>query len=262
MPTVARLSIAPVKSLALQHPDEITLTEHGVSEDRRFYLVDADGRLIDGLTAGRMVQVAGLTNLEATVLRLTFPDGRVVEDEVRTTEPIVTDMYGRTVHGRVVDGPFAAALEPFTERPVRVVRTDMPGGCWSEHQATLVTDGSIAELARRLEVETLDARRFRMLIELSGGAAHEEDTWVGGRIAIGSAVLRISSPVPRCAMTTHDPATGLRDLDTLRAIRTYRGLRDGKHLDFGVWGEVEQPGRIRLGDEVRLLTAAEEARSA
>jgi uncharacterized protein len=261
MPTVTRLSIAPVKSLALQHPDEITLTEHGVPEDRRFYLVDANGRLIDGLTAGRMVQVVGWTNPEATVLRLTFPDGRVVEDEVRTTEPIVTDMYGRAVHGHVVDGPFAEALEAFTERPVRVIRTD-GGGCWSEHQATLVTDGSLAELARRLEVETLDARRFRMLIELSGGAAHEEDTWVGGRIALGTAVLRISAPVPRCAMTTHDPATGLRDLDTLRAIKAYRGLRDGKHLDFGVWGEVEQPGRVRLGDEVRVLPVSEGARSA
>ena len=54
-------------------------------------------------------------------------------------------------------------------------------------------------------------------------------------------------------MTTHDPATGHRDLDTLRAIKDYRGLVDGKDLMFGVWGEVEQPGTIRLGDQVRVL---------
>ena len=59
--------------------------------------------------------------------------------------------------------------------------------------------------------------------------------------------------IPRCAMTTHDPGTGLRDYDTLRAIKEYRGQVDGKDLMFGVWGEVERPGVIRLGDEVRVL---------
>ena len=40
MPHVSRFSIAPVSSLGLEHPDEIDLTEVGVAEDRRFYLVD------------------------------------------------------------------------------------------------------------------------------------------------------------------------------------------------------------------------------
>jgi hypothetical protein len=93
-----------------------------------------------------------------------------------------------------------------------------------------------------------------MLIDLAGGEAHEEDGWVGGRVALGETVLRISAPVPRCAITTQDPATGERDLDTLRAIRTYRGLVDGKDLLFGVWGEVERAGTIRIGDEVRVLS--------
>lgn len=59
--------------------------------------------------------------------------------------------------------------------------------------------------------------------------------------------------MPRCAITTQDPDTGRRDLDILRAIKAYRGLADSKGLLFGVWGEVERPGRIRLGDEVRVL---------
>ena len=92
-----------------------------------------------------------------------------------------------------------------------------------------------------------------MLIELDGGEAHEEDTWVGCRIGLGQAILGISAPVPRCAMTTHDPETGRRDYDTLRAIKEYRGQVDGKDLMFGVYGEVERPGVIRLGDEVRVL---------
>jgi len=58
--------------------------------------------------------------------------------------------------------------------------------------------------------------------------------------------------VARCAITTQSPETGVRDFDTLREIKHYRGTRggDGKHIDFGVFGEVEEPGRIRVGDAV------------
>jgi len=38
--TVARLSIAPVKGLALVHPDEVEVGRHGVAEDRLFVFVD------------------------------------------------------------------------------------------------------------------------------------------------------------------------------------------------------------------------------
>jgi uncharacterized protein YcbX len=54
-------------------------------------------------------------------------------------------------------------------------------------------------------------------------------------------------------MPTQNPDTGERDLDTLRTIISYRGLREGKHADFGVLGEVTIPGRIQLGDEVTVF---------
>jgi uncharacterized protein YcbX len=41
----------------------------------------------------------------------------------------------------------------------------------------------------------------------------------------------------------------------LREIKTYRGTReaDGKNIDFGVFGEVDVPGRVRVGDAVEPL---------
>ena len=55
-------------------------------------------------------------------------------------------------------------------------------------------------------------------------------------------------------MTTHDPDTGHRDLDTLRAIKDYRGLVDGKDLMFGVWGEVRAAReRSVFGDRVVVI---------
>ena len=56
MPSVARLNIAPVRSLGLESRESIELTEHGVAEDRRFYVIDEGGRLVDQLIAGSMVQ--------------------------------------------------------------------------------------------------------------------------------------------------------------------------------------------------------------
>lgn len=267
---VSRLSIAPVRALGLQHPTSIDVNFAGVLDDRRFYLIDEHGHILDRLRAGRLVQVAAETNPAATWLRMTFPDGRVLEGDVVLDEPVKTHIYGREAYGRVVGGPWAAALQPFAhDRPLLLVRCDRPGGTrirdgetQVRNAVSLVTDGSIAELGRQLGVEKVDARRFRMLIDVEGAGPHEEDTWIGGRVAIGSAVLQITKPDARCAITTQDPDTGERDLDTLRTILNYRGFRrdnDEKRIDFGVLGDVQMPGRISVGDEVRVVATPEPA---
>lgn len=215
MPRVSRFSIAPVRSLGLEHPEAIDVTEVGVVEDRRFYLVDDADRLVDRLVVGELVRIAAHTDPDATTLRMTFPDCRVVEDEVGLVEPIETPIYSRTAVGHVVVGPWAEALSAFCGRPIRLVRCDRPAGTRSGNPTSLVSDGSLTELARRSGIESVDGRRFRMLIELDGAKPHEEDTWIGKRIAIGAAVLDITKRDARCAITTQHPDSGVRDLDTL-----------------------------------------------
>jgi hypothetical protein len=39
-----------------------------------------------------------------------------------------------------------------------------------------------------------------------------------------------------------------RMLFTVKLIKGYRGVRDGEAIDFGVYGRVEEPGRVRVGD--------------
>ena len=253
MPSVARLSIAPVRSLGLEHPTEVDVTERGVLEDRRFYLTDDSNRLVDRIIVGRLVQVSAHTNPEATTLRLTFPDGTVIEDEVELGDAVETPIHGRTGVGHVVIGPWGEALSPIAGRPITVVRCDRPGGTRAGNPTSIISDGSLRELAANAGLDEVDPRRFRMLIDLEGAKAHEEDTWIGGTIGIGDAVLRVTKPDARCAITTQDPDTGERDLDTLRTLISYRGLREGKHADFGVLADVAQPGRVRLGDTVRVL---------
>ena len=253
MPHAIRFSIAAVRSLGLEHPTEIDLTELGVVEDRRFFLADESNRLVDRLVVPELVRISTHTNPDGTYLQMTFPDGQIVEDHVRLADAIETPIHGRTGVGHVVDGPWAAHLSIFTGRAISLVRCDRPGGTRAGNPVSIASDGSLAEFARHADAGRVDIRRFRMLIELEGAEAHEEDTWIGGRIAIGDAVLSITKPVARCAITTQDPDTGARDLDTLRTLISYRGLRDGKHADFGVLADVVRPGRVRRGDAVRVL---------
>ena len=258
-PRVARLSISPVRSLQLSHPGSIDLTEYGVVEDRRFFLVDDQDHLVDRVVVGTLVQVRSWTDPDATRVRLDLPDGTVVDGMVELADPITIDLHGRPAVGHVVVGPWAAAIEPYAGgRHLRLVRCDRPAGTrlGKTNSVSLVGDGSMRALARALGVESVDLRRFRMLIELEGAEEHEEDGWLGGEIEIGTARMRITLPDARCAITTQDPDTGLRDLDTLRALRRYRGVRaspGGPRLDFGILGEVVVPGRVSLGDAVRVV---------
>jgi uncharacterized protein YcbX len=250
VPTVARISTTPVKSLLLHHPDEIVLEPFGVAEDRRFYLIRENGRLLAGLHHGPLALVRADWEPSSDRLRLTFPEGEIVEDDVRLTEQVLTDFWGHRVEGREVEGPWADALSRYAGRTVRLVKTEVPAGGVDAEPLTLVSSESVVELARQAGLTGVDGRRFRMLLEIQGCAPHEEDTWRGRRFRLGEAVVEIGGPVPRCATTTRDPATGLRDFDALRAIAAYRGKRDGKKIDFGVYAQVVTPGRVRVGDPV------------
>lgn len=253
MPTVARLSVTPVKGLALLHPEEVVLEAFGVAENRRFWLADSRGRLFSGLDHGPLVRIRPSYDSARDYLSMTFPDGSVVEGPVALAEAVETHFYGRIASGRIVVGPWADALSAYAGAGLRLVKADRPGDGCDVHAVTLVSDESVEELARRAGRDAVDGRRFRMLIALRGCEPHEEDTWTGRDVQVGEARLHVVGPVPRCATTTRDPSTGVRDLDTLRVIKGYRGLRDGKKIDFGVYAEVVAPGRIRLGDPAESL---------
>jgi uncharacterized protein YcbX len=247
MPTVARINVAPVKGLGLLHPDKVELTERGVETNRRFYLISG-WRLYTCRNFGALVRI--VPELDDGRLTLRFPDGRNVSGEVELGESLTTNFWDRTVAGRLVHGPWSDALSDYAETALQLVRTEESGTGHDGHVGTIVSRASCERLGQELGAE-VDGRRFRMLFELDGASAHEEDTW--GRVRIGEAVVHIAGPVPRCAVTTQDPDSGIRTLDTLRGIRNYRGLRDGKDLDFGVYFDVVEPGRVRVGDAVEPL---------
>ena len=257
MPTVSWLSVEPVKGLALARREELTLESFGALENRRFHLLDGRGRFVNGLTRleRSLFPVVPRWDPEADTLSLTFPDGSVVDGGVELGEAVSTWFYNRDEPGRIVQGPWSEALSDYAGRELRLVRTDAPGRAVDrlDGSVSIVSDESVDELARQAGVGSADARRFRMLVGAQGGEPHVEDTWIGREVRVGEAVVRVHEQVARCAITTKNPDTGARDLDTLRVIRAYRGTRGEKHLDFGVYGEVVTPGRVRVGEPIEPL---------
>src|SRR5262249_7444072 len=96
-----------------------------------------------------------------------------------------------------------------------------------------------------------------MLIEIDGVIAHEEDGWIGETVRVGGATVRWLGNVGRCLTTSRDPDTGVVDLPTLDLLRNYRGqMKTTEPLPVGLYGEVLEPGEIRVGDAVSVLNGS------
>ncbi len=250
MRTLAQINITPVKGTTLLHPERVELTSVGIAENRRYWLVDEHGSLFSGSDHGPLVAVTAET--EGERLRVTFPDGaRVEADASRTGEAVTTDFYGRAAPGRVVEGPFSAAWSAYVGAPVRLVHGDRDGDGPDEMPLTLVSYASVRALAQGGGHEgDLNSLRFRLNLEIEGCDPYEEDSWDGRRVRIGGAVVRLQGQVPRCVVTTQDPATGLKDWDTLKQIAAQRAQIPGGGLPFGMYAVVETPGPAAVGDPV------------
>jgi uncharacterized protein len=251
---VSGLAIAPVKGMRLLQVERVSLELTGVRENRRFYWIDPRDRMVNGKVVGELQQVVADYSDATRTLKLTMPDGTVIEDEVRCGEPVVTRFFSRVAEGRVVDGPWAAAVSAHLGREVRLVEADESGAVDRGGGATVsvISRASLSRLAQVAgENGDLDVRRFRMLIEVDGLAAHAEDHWVSRTVRIGDARVEFCGHVGRCLITSRDPETGSIDLPTLDLLGSYRSrLATSEPLAFGIHGRPVTAGAIAVGDPV------------
>src|SRR5918996_1099778 len=110
MITVKAIYTAPVKSLGLQSPDTVRLDSRGIVGDRRFYLINQQGRLLTQREMGKLVQVQARYDMDPERLKLVFPDGGVVDGELKLGRAIGTVVWGRRVRGHILDGDWNEAL--------------------------------------------------------------------------------------------------------------------------------------------------------
>jgi uncharacterized protein YcbX len=257
--TIARIWTAPVKGLSLVGHEAVEITPSGIPGDRRYALFDAGGRLANGKRFGPLVRIVPALGDDPDWLGLRFPDGSTLEGTVELGDHVDARFYGSTRPGRLVTGPWAAAIAAWAGEPVTLVRMEAENSGLDRADeggsVSILSSAALEELARAGGLTgPLDSRRFRMSFVIDGVPAHAEDGWLGQTVRIGDAVVRPGGNIGRCAVTAQDPDTGIRSVDTLALIAETRGhLPTTESLPFGVWATVVAAGRARVGDRVEVL---------
>lgn len=248
--TVTALSVTPVKATRLHTVEEIELDADGARGNRRFFIVDERDRMVNAKIIGELQTV--IASVEDERLQFRFPGGRTVESAIELGDPpLVVRFFSSSTEARPLLGPLSEALSEHVGRPLRVMEGAPAVDRGRRGGASLISQGSLARLAEVAEQGSVDPRRFRMLIEIDGVPGHLEDQWVGRTVQIGGAAVRFHGHVGRCLITSRDPDTGIVDLPTLDVLGSYRReIASTEPLPFGVYGEVVQPGTVRLGDPV------------
>ncbi len=249
---VTALAITPVKGMRLHSVETVELTATGAVGNRHFFLIDEKGKLTNGKRIGELSAVLAEYDPGAEQVTLHFPDGSTVSGDVATGLEQEAKFFSRTQMVQVVAPGLGEALSEYAGTELRLVRADPaltavdrgPRG-----SVSLISNGSVAHLSD-VAGRLVDPRRFRMLIEVAGPSAHQEDALVGAVARVGDALVRFHGHVGRCLVTGQDPDTGIADLPTLELLRYRKGLETTEPLAFGIYGEVLEPGTVRLGDSV------------
>ncbi len=247
---VESMYVSPVKSLGLAQIDRALLDKPGIAGDRAYFIIDAEGKLFTQRVHGPLVRVGTAYEPETGHMELSFPSGNTVAGIPELGDSVETAFQvDRKVAGRVVIGEWSDALSTFAGQELRLIKADTPGSSFDAFPLSMCSTASLKTLARAARTDTVDGRRFRQNIYIDGASSHEEDTWVGGEVRVGAALLRVKMRDPRCAVTTHGPDTGEVDMNTLKLIASYR-TDQPKEVNFGVYCTVAEPGKATVGDEV------------
>src|SRR5271154_4418302 len=167
--SVVRISIAPVKALHLVHPEEIELTRAGVVGDRRFWLLDADGRLANGKRFPQLMQIRPEWDEATRRLAFEVPGGERIEGGVELGEPVDVPLDGHPHAARRVAGPWEEAISGLAGEPLTLLWSDggaVDRGAWMGGWASIISRASLERLRVAAgEAEPPDGRQFRMLLE-------------------------------------------------------------------------------------------------
>ena len=255
---VEHLRTTPVKGFAIRDSSSVFLAvDTGVEGDRAFFMVDAAGKLMSATRTACFLRYWASFDPAREVLVMGRGTETLVEEPVVEGGAVKAHFFAdRYASGRLVQGPWNQFLSAIAGEPVRLVRATGPLGGFDVHPVSLVSGASVRALTDS-HGEPLDGRRFRMTVTVEGVPAFGEDGWLGMPLRIGDCVVRVTAPVRRCAAVQRDPDGAEGREDALRRIKQVRGTAtaaQGRGLHLGVYADVEQPGVVRVGDDVHRLS--------
>ncbi len=266
---ISSLHIYPLKSALGVALQEMELDDRGAVGDRRWMVTDEHHRflsqreiprlalLVPAITAGGLrIEAPGMAPLEVPTPR-----------ESSGAESVTGRVWDGETRVLVAHGEAGEWLSRFLERPCRLVYqpddADLPmarkyAGTLSGQRQIALTDGSPLLVIGESSLDDLNTRlstplpmnRFRPNIVIRGAEPYEEDAWQ--TVRAGGVLLEIANACPRCATTTVDQATGIRGQEPLRTLATYR--REGSDVYFGQNATHHAPGRLRVGDQVEVVS--------
>ncbi len=278
--TLSKIHRYPVKSMLGESLDSSRLGEKGIPGDRAWAVRDEarggiqGGKKIPGLMSCAARYAEAAEPGSAPEIRLPAGDvfpasdpdaaGRISEavgrevtlwpllpadavDHYRRSAPDNPDFEQelRTVFGREPGEP----LPDITKFPPELFEYESPPGTYFDaFPLLLVTTQSLASLAEQAPDSLVDMRRFRpnLVVDTTTPGPFPEQEWIGKRLHIGSAVVKIEMECPRCVMTTHGFA------DVPKDPRVMRTLVQKAAGNFGVYATVETPGDVACGAPVVL----------
>ena len=231
--------------------ERIELDELGARGNRAFCVIDDRGRMVNAKRFASLLTVR--SRHRDGELVLTFPDGSLAGGPVQYGETLPIKFFSHECEARLLVGPWTEALSDYIGKPLRLVEPEVGVDRGRDGGVSVISRASVQHLAEVAAEDSVDVRRFRMLIEVDGVAPYEEDSWVGRKVRIGPTLVAMHGNVGRCLITGLDPESGITTLPTLDLLGSYRrDLETTEPLPFGIYGEVLEPGPVVIGDPVAV----------
>lgn len=262
---LSEIWIYPVKSLSGIRLTEAQVEEKGLQYDRRWMIVDENGRFLTQreFTKMAMLKVAVLENGLLISSRLEPKNSITVPFEPVSSNLVLVTVWDDEVEAITVSDEVDKWLSEQLEREVKLVimpestqRKADPRYAKNNENVSfadgfpflLISQASLDHLNERLELPIV-MQRFRPNFVVTGTNPHAEDEWKS--IQIGELLFDIVKPCARCVLTTIDPETAEKGKEPLKTLATYR--RVGNKILFGQNVVTKQNGLIRQGDPISLI---------
>jgi uncharacterized protein YcbX len=266
------ITVYPVKSAKGVAVATAGVERWGLRDDRRWAIVDADGRRLKTLRAPAIMSISATPRCDGG-LDLSAPGvpDLVIGAPSPTNGYVPVDLYGldQAVSGGAAADTWLSQvlgrharlvwLDDPARRPVSPAHGGRSGDPLSLADAApllLITTASLRQLdawiAARATREgegqppPLDPRRFRPNVVVDTNVPFIEENWT--TVRIGDIRFRLAEHCDRCATTLIDPDTLQRGREPVRVLARHR-RRDGK-VWFGIRVIPETSGTIQVGDPV------------
>lgn len=268
---ISEINIYPIKSLGGISLNEAVIEEKGLQYDRRWMLVDKDGKFFTQREFPKMATLK--VSLEPDSLRVSHEDEvlHIPLAENETGEEIEVVVWNSKLTAQTAESHINEWFSDTLQTDCRLVQMNQNSNrlvnpVYAVHKfrdvvsfadgypVLVIGENSLADLNSKLE-NPLPMNRFRPNLVVKGSEAFAEDGWK--TIKAGETIFHIVKPCERCVMTTIDQQKGVTDgKEPLKTLATYRLVKkDGESkILFGQNLIAEEAGRtVKIGDQVEVL---------